>query len=76
MDDNCDKDIEDGDVGSFEGLGLSNNTVTLQNPLHVPCKGRPKALRQKHPKEKQGAVPRTSSICKQIGACEKQLSFT
>ena len=71
MDDDCDKDIEDGDVGSFEGhllnsQVLSNITCTLQDPIVVPCRGRPNSLRQKHPKEKQGTVTRTCSICKQI----------
>jgi hypothetical protein len=40
MDDDCDKDIEDGDVGSANGLVLnsqvlSNIIFTLQDPVHV-----------------------------------------
>lgn len=70
--DECDKDPKDVDVGRVEDLiqnsqVQSNLTFTLQDPLHVPSKGRPKSLRQKHPKEKQVAKKRTSSICKKMG---------
>jgi hypothetical protein len=38
MDDDCDKDIYDGDVGSAEDSQvLSNITCTLQDPIHAPC---------------------------------------
>jgi len=52
MDDNSDKDINDGDEGRAEDLVLNNQvlsnlTFTLQDPLHVRCKGKPKSLRQK-----------------------------
>jgi hypothetical protein len=72
MDDDCDKDIEDGDVGSANGLVLNNQvlsniTFTLQDPVHVPCRGRPKSLRQKHPKEKKAASTRTCSIYEKKG---------
>jgi len=56
MDDDCDKDIENGDVGSADGLVLNNQvlsniTFTLQDSVHVPCRRRPKSLRQIHPRE-------------------------
>ncbi|KAK7854907.1 hypothetical protein CFP56_030153 [Quercus suber] len=46
---------------------LSNLPIILQNPPHVPSKGRSKALRQKHPKEKQLMKKRKCSICKEMG---------
>jgi hypothetical protein len=66
MDDDCNKDIDDGDVGSANSLVLnsqvlSNITFMLQDSIHVPCR------RQKHPKEKQAASTRTCSICKKTG---------
>jgi hypothetical protein len=44
MDDDCDKDIQVGNVGSFEGpllnsQVLSNITCTLQDPILVPYRG-------------------------------------
>jgi hypothetical protein len=72
MDDDCDKDIDNGDVGSANSLVLnsqvlSNITFMLQDPVHVPCRGQSKSLRQKHPKEKQAASTRTCSIYKKTG---------
>ena len=72
MDDDCDKDIENGVVGSADGpvlnsQVLSNNTFILQDPIHVPCRGRSKALRQKHPREKQSMKKMTCSICNTVG---------
>jgi hypothetical protein len=73
MDDDCDKDINDVDVGSVEGhvfnnQVLSNLAFTLQDPPHVSCRGKPKSLRQKkNPKENQTNKKRTCSICKKIG---------
>jgi hypothetical protein len=72
MNDDCDKDIEDGDVGSAESpvlnsQVLTNNKFILQDPIHVPCRGRPKALRQKHPIEKQPMKKMTCSICNTVG---------
>ena len=46
---------------------LSNLPITLRDPPHVPLKGRPKVLRQKHPKEKQLMKKRKCSICKEPG---------
>lgn len=46
---------------------LSNLPITLRDPPHVPLKGRPKALRKKHPKEKQLMKRRKCSICKEPG---------
>jgi hypothetical protein len=65
MDGDCDKDKSD-DVGSVEGnmlssQVLSNLTFTLQDPVHVRCRGKPKSLRQKNPKENK---KRTCTICK------------
>jgi len=42
MDEDSDKDINDGDVGSAEDLTLNNQvlsnlTFTLEDPLHVSC---------------------------------------
>uniref|UniRef100_A0A7N2LJA6 Protein FAR1-RELATED SEQUENCE n=1 Tax=Quercus lobata TaxID=97700 RepID=A0A7N2LJA6_QUELO len=64
------------DVYNVDELGSPNNTtlnnqvlsnlpITLQDPPNVPSKGRPKALRQKHPKEKQLMKKRKCSICKE-----------
>jgi hypothetical protein len=75
-DDDCDKDIENGDVGSADGLVLNNQvlsniTFTLQDSVHVPCRRRPKSLRQIHPREKKKkkktASTRTCSIAKKQG---------
>ena len=68
MQDVCDVD----DSGSpnntiLNNQVLSNLPITLQDPPHVPSKGRPKALRQKHPREKQLTKKRKCSICKEIG---------
>ena len=46
---------------------LSNLPITLRDPPPVLSKGRPKALRQKHPKEKQLTKKRKCSICKETG---------
>ena len=46
---------------------LSNLPIALRDPPHVPSKGRPKALRQKHPREKQLMKKRKCSICKETG---------
>jgi hypothetical protein len=72
IDDDCDKNIEDCELGSADGpildnQVLSNITFMLQDHVHVPCNGRPKSLRQKHPKEKQATSTRTCSICKKQG---------
>jgi hypothetical protein len=72
MDDGSDKDINDANEGSAEDLVLNNQvlsnlTFTLQDPLHVRCKGAPKSVRQKNPKEKQAMTKRTCSICKKTG---------
>jgi hypothetical protein len=67
MDGNFDKDKNDDDVGSIEvnvlsNQVLSNLTFTLQDLVHVRCRGKPKSLRQKNPKENK---KRTCTICKQ-----------
>jgi len=72
MDDDSDKNINDGDEGSAEDLVLNNQvlsnlTFTLQDPLHVRCKGKPKSVRQKNSKEKQVMTKRTCTICKKTG---------
>ncbi|KAL7215344.1 hypothetical protein ACSBR1_027503 [Camellia fascicularis] len=55
---------------------LSNLEFTLQDPLTVASKGRPKSLRQKHPKENNVGKKRKCSICKQTGhirtSCHQQ----
>ncbi|XP_028080761.1 protein FAR1-RELATED SEQUENCE 5-like [Camellia sinensis] len=55
---------------------LSNLEFTLQDPLPVASKGRPKSLRQKHPKENHVGKKRKCSICKQTGhirtSCHQQ----
>ena len=68
MDNDCDKDIDDDDVRSAESpvlnsQVLSNNTFILQDLIHVSCRGQLKALRQKHPIEKQAMTKRTCNIC-------------
>jgi hypothetical protein len=65
MDDDC-------DVGSAEGpvlnnQVLSNLTFTLQDPLSVCCRRKPKSLRQKNPKENKEIKKRACSICKKTG---------
>jgi hypothetical protein len=69
MDDDSKKDINDGDEGSIKDLVLNNQvlsnlTLTLQDPLHVRCKGKPKSLRQKNPKEKQAMKKMKCTVCK------------
>ncbi|KAL4634198.1 hypothetical protein ACB092_04G181900 [Castanea dentata] len=67
------QDVQDvDDLGSpdntiLNSQVLSNLPMTLRDPPHVPSKGRPKALRQKHPKEKQLMKKRKCSICKETG---------
>ena len=56
MDADCDKDINDVDVGSVEGhvfnsQVLSNLAFTLQDPSHVSCRGKPKSKRKKRKKK-------------------------
>ena len=55
------------DLGSLDNATLNNQvlsnlSITLQDPPYVPSRGRPKALRQKHPKEKQLTKMRKCSI--------------
>ena len=68
MQDVCDVD----DSGSLDNTKLNNQVlsnlpITLRDPPHVPSKGRPKVLRQKHPREKQSTKKRNCSICKEKG---------
>jgi len=72
MNDDSDKDINDGDEESAEDLVLNNQvlsnlTFTLQDPLHVRCKGKPESVRQKSSKEKQAMKKRACTICKKTG---------
>ena len=65
MDDDC-------DVGSAEGPVLNNQVLSnlafnLQDPLNVRCRGKPKSLRQKNPKENQEIKKRACSICRKTG---------
>ena len=66
------------DVYDVDDLGSPNSTIlnnqvlsslpiTLRDYPHVSSKGRLKALRQKHPKEKQLTKKRKCSICKEMG---------
>ena len=51
-------------------LVQSNIGISLQDPLHVRSKGRPKSLRAKNPKKslsKQPGTKRKCSICKEEG---------
>ncbi|XP_058211611.1 protein FAR1-RELATED SEQUENCE 5-like [Rhododendron vialii] len=71
MEDDDEIDIED-DLESSPPLEggtelLSNITFTLHDPPHVASRGRPKSLRQKHPKENHMGKKRKCSICKQPG---------
>ncbi|KAK7856524.1 hypothetical protein CFP56_022627 [Quercus suber] len=50
---------------NFNNQVLSNLPITLRDPPYVSSKGRPKVLRQKHPKEKQLMKRRKCSICKE-----------
>ena len=68
MQDVCDID----DSGSpdntiLKNQVLSNLLIALWDPPHVPSKGRTKALRQKHLREKQLTKKRKCSICKETG---------
>ena len=68
MQDVCDVD----DLGNLDNTTLNNQVlsnlpIVLRDPPHVPPKGRPKALRQKHPREKQLTKKRKCSICKETG---------
>ena len=64
------QDVHDvDDLVSLDNTTLNNQVlsslpITLQDPPHVPSKGMPKALRQKHPKEKQLMKKRKCSFCK------------
>ena len=67
MNGDCDKDKKDDDVGNVEGhvlnsQVLSNLKFTLQDPVHVRCRGKLNSLLQKNPKE---IKKRTCTICKQ-----------
>ncbi|KAG5530054.1 hypothetical protein RHGRI_030424 [Rhododendron griersonianum] len=71
MEEDDEIDIED-DLESSPPLEggtqlLSNITFTLHDPPHVASRGRPKSLRQKHPKENHVGKKRKCSICKQPG---------
>ena len=59
-------DLESPDSTTLNNQVLSNLPITLRGPPHVPSKGRPKALRQKHPKEKQLMKKRKCNICKEM----------
>jgi hypothetical protein len=72
INDDSDKDINDGDEESTEDLVLNNQvlsnlTFTLQDPLHVRCKGKPKSVRQKSSKEKQAMKKMACTIYKKTG---------
>ncbi|XP_030958796.1 protein FAR1-RELATED SEQUENCE 5-like [Quercus lobata] len=71
-------DLESPDNTTLNNQVLSNLPITLRDPPHVPSKGRPKALRQKHPKEKQLMKKRKCSICKETGhgCCKYKLDTT
>ena len=50
MQDVCNvNDLGNPNNTSLNNQVLSNLPITLQDASHVPSKGRPKALRQKHP---------------------------
>lgn len=81
MDDDSDKDINDADKGSAEDLVLNNQilsnlTFTLQDPLHVRCKGKPKSVRQKKSKRKASNEEKDMYRLQESRACENQISFT
>ncbi|KAK7816826.1 protein far1-related sequence 5 [Quercus suber] len=57
-------DLESPDNTTLNNQVLLNLPITLRDPPHVPSKGRPKTLRQKHPKEKQLTKKRKCIICK------------
>ncbi|XP_050281816.1 protein FAR1-RELATED SEQUENCE 5-like [Quercus robur] len=68
MQDVCDVDDSGSpDNTTLNNQVLSNLPIALRDPPHVPSKGRPKALRQKHPREKQLTKKRKCSICKETG---------
>ena len=72
MRDECDDSTNMSNLGSFINIisnsqVLSNLPVALQDLPHVLSKGRPKSLRQKHPKENQPMKKRKCSICKKTG---------
>ena len=60
-------DSRSHDITTLNNQVLSNIPIALRDPPHVPSKGRPKALRQKHPREKQLTKKRKCSICKEKG---------
>ena len=60
-------DLVSPDNTTLNNQVLSNLPITLRDPPHVPSKGRPKALRKKHPKEKQLMKKRKCSFCKETG---------
>ena len=72
MRDECDDNTNMSELESFDNIisnsqVLSSLPVALQDPPHVLSKGRPKSLRQKHPKENQPMKKRKCSICKKTG---------
>ncbi|OMO89454.1 hypothetical protein COLO4_19755 [Corchorus olitorius] len=59
-------------IPNFEATNLdeSNIVMTLQDPLHVRSRGRPKSLRAKNPKENQSrpsGIKRKCTMCKAKG---------
>ena len=68
MQDVCDvDDLESPDNTTLNNQVLSNPLITLWDPPHIPSKERPKALRQKHKREKQLTKKRKYNICKETG---------
>ncbi|XP_042939380.1 protein FAR1-RELATED SEQUENCE 5-like [Carya illinoinensis] len=57
-------DMSHNDSPILRSQVISNVSQTIQNPQHVPTKGRPKSLRAKNPKETQSVKKRHYSICK------------
>ena len=65
-----DENIEiehDGTCGRGVLPDGGSQEFTLQDPPIVASRGRPKSLRQKHPKENHVRIKRRCSICKQTG---------
>ena len=60
-------DLGSPDNTTLNNQVLSNLSITLWDPPHIPSKGRAKALRQKHPREKQLTKKRKCRICKETG---------
>ena len=68
MQDVCDiDDLGSPDNTILNNQVLSNLLIALRDPPHVLSKGRTKALRQKHLREKQLTKKRKCSICKETG---------